>query len=184
MRFPLENLSSPVLPVSLSVMLFAATASFGQAPAAHAAPVKPHPAIKAQPPHGAPAVHPFAPPQVIVDQLKKIGGEQKARWDTLLRALKLAVNLLSGNETNLLSGNRPELLSNNKAALLSGNSPELLSGNSPKLLSDNKPNILSGNQTPILSGNRISLSILSGLKIEIHIENSGNHNPPLGPHQR
>jgi hypothetical protein len=76
--------------------------------------------------------------------------------DHLGRALSVVCDLFSGNEA--------ELLSNNKAALLSGNSAAILSGN--------KPAILSGNTTPILSGN--SLSVLSNLKIEIHIENSGN----------
>jgi hypothetical protein len=76
------------------------------------------------------------------------------------RALSIACDLFSGNEA--------ELFSNNKAAILSGNSPALLSGN--------KPAILSGNTTPILSGN--TLSVLSNIKIEIHIENSGNNHPP------
>jgi hypothetical protein len=79
------------------------------------------------------------------------------------RALSIACDLFSGNEA--------ELFSNNKAAILSGNSPALLSGN--------KPAILSGNTTPILSGN--SLSVLSNIKIEIHIENSGNNHPPHAP---
>ena len=57
-----------------------------------------------------------------------------------------------------------DLLSGNKAALFSGNSVNLLSGNTPKILSEN--------QTPIFSGNKFSL--FSNIKVEIHIENSGN----------
>jgi hypothetical protein len=75
----------------------------------------------------------------------------------LLRgALDVTVDLLSGNETDLLSKNH--------TALLSGNNPKVLSGNSAKVLSEN--------QTPILSGN--SFSMFSNIKIEVHIQNSGN----------
>jgi hypothetical protein len=182
-----KNLTTVCLPVILSMLLLPTTSTFGQAPdnspnpfVAHSDPA----AQKKAPPH-----RPMLQPGAMFEQLKQLGAEQKDRYESILRALKLAVNLLSGNETNLLSGNRPELLSKNEAALLSGNSPKLLSGNKPKILSDNKPKILSDNQTPILSGNRFSLSILSNLKIEIHIENtgnnsgnSGNHAPPPPPH--
>ncbi len=64
------------------------------------------------------------------------------------RVLDIAVDLLSGNQTDLLS--------KNKTALLSGNNPK----------------VLSENTTPILSGN--SFSLFSNIKVEIHIENSGN----------
>jgi hypothetical protein len=183
MRFHLKNLITMGLPVFVSVMLLAATATFGQEPARPHDAAAPHHEQVVQPSN---SVHrPFVQAGELVDQLKKLGAAQKSRWEELLRVLKLAVNLLSGNETNLLSGNRPELLSKNKAALLSGNSPNLLSGNSPKLLSGNKPEILSHNKTSLFSGNHISL--FSGLKIEIHIENtgnnSGNHAPPPPPHE-
>jgi hypothetical protein len=125
-------------------------------------------------PNASPA-RPVTQHGALVERLKKLGEQQKSDWQELLRtALDLAVNLLSGNETNLLSGNRPELLSKNKTALLSGNSPELLSKNNPKLLSGNKPKILSGNKTSLFSGNHFSF--FSNLKIDIHIENTGNNN--------
>ena len=75
------------------------------------------------------------------------------------RALDLAVDLLSGNEADLLS--------KNNTALLSGNKPEILSGNNPKVLSENT--------TPILSGN--SFSMFSNIKVEVHIDHSGNSTP-------
>lgn len=78
------------------------------------------------------------------------------------RAFDIAFDLLSGNQTDLLS--------KNKAALLSGNRAKILSDNAPKLLSENS--------TPILSGN--TFSVLSNIKIEIHIDNSGNNNNTAG----
>ena len=66
---------------------------------------------------------------------------------------------------DLFSNNQADLLSNNKTALLSGNRPTILSGNTPKILSENA--------TPILSGN--TFSVLSNIKVEIHIDNSGNN---------
>jgi hypothetical protein len=121
------------------------------------------------------------------EKLKNLGA-------LLGRALDVAIDLLSGNETDLLSrnktallsgnkseilsGNRPEILSGNKPEILSGNKPEILSGNKPEILSGNKPKVLSGNRTPILSGN--TFSVLSNIKVEIHINNSGNNVPP-GP---
>jgi hypothetical protein len=172
MQFRLKNFSSMSILVCLSVILLAATSGFGQEQA---------PANNFPPPHFKPAPQlgnalnrPFAHPEAIVDQLKKLGEQQKPGWEKLLRALDFAINLLSGNETNLLSGNKPELLSKNKAALLSGNNPEILSKNNPKLLSGNKPKILSGNKTSLFSGNHFSF--FSGLKIEVHIENAGNNN--------
>jgi hypothetical protein len=107
-------------------------------------------AVMAAPAH---AAQPMAVPQV-----RDLAAMHQSLTDKLRGAFKLAAQLLSGNETHLLSDIEAELLSNNKAALLSGNKPE----------------ILSNNQMPILSGNRVS--ILSNLKIEIHIENSGNNN--------
>jgi hypothetical protein len=115
-------------------------------------------------------------PKKLEPTLNKI----KELGDHLGRALTIARELLSGNEADLLSKNRAALLSGNEAALLSGNSANLLSGNAPHLLSGNAPNLLSGNapkvlsenQTPIFSGNKISF--FSNLKVEIHIENSGN----------
>lgn len=95
------------------------------------------------------------------EKLKDLGRQ-------LGRAVDIALDLLSNNQADLLSGNTAALLSGNKAALLSGNTPTILSGNTPKLLSENT--------TPILSGN--SFSVLSNIKIEIHIENSGNNPPP------
>jgi hypothetical protein len=80
----------------------------------------------------------------------------KALGEHLGRALDLALDILSGNQADLFS--------KNKAALLSGNKAAFLSGNAPKVLSEN--------QTPIFSGNKISF--FSNLKVEIHIENSGN----------
>ena len=65
------------------------------------------------------------------------------------RTLDLAIDLFSGNGADSLS--------QNKTALLSGNSPKLLSENT----------------TPILSGNTFSL--FSNIKVEIHIDNSGNN---------
>jgi hypothetical protein len=182
MRCPLKILLIAALPVVVSVMLVAATSTFGQEPA---------PSHDNPPPHHQPApqsnaVHrPFAQAGAMFEQMKRAAVEQQERWEPILRALKLAATLLSDNETNLLSGNRPELLSKNKAALLSGNSPTLLSGNSPELLSGNKPKIVSDNETKLFSGNKFSLSILSNLKIEIHIENTGNNNgnhAPPPPH--
>jgi hypothetical protein len=185
MRCSFTNLSTLRLPIFASIILFFAASTFGQEPkrpsGADPYAFVPQQAVKPD----TPAHHPPVSPEALLDQLKKVGQLQKPRWESLLRALELAVNLLSGNETNLLSGNKPELLSGNKAALLSGNCPKLLSGNETELLSGNKPKILSDNQTPILSGNRFSLSVLSNLKIEIHIENtgnnSGNHAPPPPP---
>jgi hypothetical protein len=86
--------------------------------------------------------------------------KMKNLGDHLGRAFDIVCELFSGNEA--------ELLSKNKTALLSGNKPAILSGN--------KPAILSGNTTPILSGN--SFSVLSNFKIEVHIENTGNHIAP------
>lgn len=186
MRCHFKFLSTVCLPAFASILLLTTvTSSFGQIMPGYAGDPqrrteeliydneKPH----AQPsPQKAPQHRPLAQPGAMLDHLKQFAADQKPQWDELLRAFKLAVNLLSGNETNLLSGNRPELLSKNKAALLSGNSPEVLSGNKPKILSDN--------HTPILSNNHFSLSFLSNLKIDIHIENTGNNNgnnapPPL-----
>ena len=112
---------------------------------------------------------PAPPPAAVCDKLKEIG-------EHLARALDVAVELLSGNEADILSKNH--------TTLLSGNSPTLLSGNTPKVLSGNKPTVLSGNQTPIFSGNTFSL--LSNIKLEIHIENSGNSiaPPPQPPAKR
>ncbi|MGA2258049.1 MAG: hypothetical protein ABSG53_25575 [Thermoguttaceae bacterium] len=92
------------------------------------------------------------------------------------RALDVAVDLLSGNETELLSKNKTALLSGNKPEILSGNKPEILSGNKPEILSGNKPKLLSGNRTPILSGN--TFSMFSNIKVEIHINNSCNNVAP------
>jgi hypothetical protein len=183
MRCHFKNLSTVCLPAFVGILLLTTASSFGQIlPAYVGDPVRRHeeliddnekPQDQTSSQQKAPQHRIFAQPGAMVEQLKKLGAEQKSRWEELLRVLKLAVNLLSGNETNLLSGNRPELLSKNKAALLSGNSPHLLSGNRPKLLSGNKPEILSHNKTSLFSGNHISL--FSGIKIEIHIENTGNN---------
>ncbi len=89
-------------------------------------------------------------PTAALEKLKDLGAH-------LGRALDIAVDLFSGNEA--------ELLSKNKTALLSGNRPTILSGNNPKVLSENA--------TPILSGN--TFSVLSNIRVEIHIENSGNN---------
>jgi hypothetical protein len=124
--------------------------AFGQEHHPLPVPIQAH--AKAVPAAPAHAVQAMAVPQV-----RDLAAMHSNLTDKLRGAFKLAVDLLSGNETHLLSDIEAELLSNNKAALLSGNKPE----------------ILSGNQMPILSGNRVS--ILSNLKIEIHIENSGNH---------
>ena len=83
-------------------------------------------------------------------------GETERPGTHLGRAVDIAVELFSGNEA--------ELLSKNKTALLSGNRPTILSGNNPKVLSENT--------TPIFSGN--TFSVLSNIKVEIHIDNSGN----------
>src|SRR5208283_248173 len=88
-------------------------------------------------------------PSATLEKMKDLGAH-------LGRALDIAVDLFSGNQADLLS--------KNKTALLSGNSPALLSGNAPKVLSENT--------TPILSGNTFSL--FSNIKVEIHINNSGN----------
>lgn len=88
-------------------------------------------------------------PAATIDKLKELGNE-------VGRILALTADLFSGNEADLLS--------KNKTALLSGNCPALLSGNNPKVLSEN--------QTPIFSGN--SFSVLSNIKVEIHIDNRGN----------
>jgi hypothetical protein len=90
-----------------------------------------------------------------MEKLKNLGAQ-------LRRALDIAVDLLSNNEADLLSKNKTALLS----------------GNSPKLVSDNATPILSGNKTPILSGN--TFSMFSNIKVEIHIENSGNNNVAPG----
>jgi hypothetical protein len=108
-------------------------------------------------------------PAATMEKLKNLGA-------LLGRALDMAVDLLSGNETDLLSRNKTALLSGNKPEILSGNKPEILSGNKAAILSGNKPKILSDNKTPILSGN--TFSVLSNLKIEIHINNSGNSPAP------
>ena len=79
----------------------------------------------------------------------------KALGTHLGRALDVALDLMSGNEADFLS--------KNKTALLSGNSPKLLSEN----------------QTPIFSGNTFSL--FSNIRVEIHIENSGNSIAPQQP---
>jgi hypothetical protein len=109
----------------------------------------------AQQPKGEKPVPPKPAPKKLEPTLEKI----KELGDHLGRALTIARELLSGNEANLLS--------RNKAALLSGNKANFLSGNTPKVLSEN--------QTPIFSGNKFSL--FSNIKVEIHIENSGNGGP-------
>jgi hypothetical protein len=115
---------------------------------------------------------------VTMDKIKSLG-------EHLARALDIAVDLFSGNEAEFLSKNRTALLSGNKPTILSGNAPNLLSGNAPNLLSGNAPKLLSGNATPIFSGNKAqilsgnSFSMFSNLKIEIHIENSGNNSPSI-----
>ena len=122
-----------------------------------------------------------------MEKLKNLGAQ-------LRRALDIAVDLLSNNEadllsknkTALLSGNEADLLAKNKTALLSGNSPKLVSDNATPILSGNKTPILSGNKTPILSGNKTPIlsgntfSMFSNIKVEIHIENSGNNNVAPG----
>ena len=70
-----------------------------------------------------------------------------------------------GSQLGRALGIAIDLLSNNQADLLSKNKTALLSGNNPKVLSENT--------TPILSGN--TFSVLSNIKIEIHIDNSGNN---------
>jgi hypothetical protein len=166
----------------IAVTLSSVATSYGQQPVPPHDNLPPHhqPAAQPKPPY-----RPFAQAGAMLEQMKRVAVEQQKQWEPVLKAIKLAATLLSDNEMNLLSGNKPELLSKNKAALLSGNSPTLLSGNSPELLSGNKPKIVSDNETKLLSGNRFSLSILSNLKIEIHIENSGNNNgnpAPPTPH--
>jgi len=126
-------------------------------------------------------------PAAAMEKLKDLGAQ-------LRRALDVAFDLLSGNETDLLSrnktallsGNKPEILSGNEAELLTKNKTALLSGNKPEILSGNKPAILSGNTTPILSGN--TFSMFSNIKIEVHVYNSGNNvaappsaQPPVNP---
>jgi hypothetical protein len=106
----------------------------------------------------APPKPPHTKPDATAEKMKALGAH-------LGRALDIALDLLSGNEANMLS--------KNNAALLSGNSPTLLSGNSPTLLSGNAPKVLSENTTPIFSGNTFSL--LSNIKVDIHIEKSGNN---------
>ncbi len=114
-----------------------------------------------------------------MEKLKNLGAQ-------LRRALDIAVDLLSNNEADLLSKNKTALLSGNEADLLAKNKTALLSGNSPKLVSDNATPILSGNKTPILSGNKTPIlsgntfSMFSNIKVEIHIENSGNNNVAPG----
>lgn len=114
-------------------------------------------------------------------QMRDLAAMHSGLMDKLRGAFDLAVELLSGNQTHLMSDIQADLLSKNKAELLSGNKAKVLSEISPTLLSGNKPEVLSNNQMPILSGNRVSL--FSNLKIEIHIENSGNNNGnhPGGP---
>jgi hypothetical protein len=124
---------------------------------------------------------PVTPPAVAVPTPQKVvatAAKLKELGAQLRRALDIAVDLFSGNEAELLSKNKTKLFSGNEAELLSGNKTKLLSDNKPKILSDNKPKILSDNSTPIFSENRFSL--FSNLKIEIHINNSGNR-PMPGP---
>lgn len=119
---------------------------------------------------GSAALNPTPPKTATtMEKLRNLGA-------LLGRALDVAVDLLSGNETDLLSRNKTALLSGNKPEILSGNKAAILSGNKPEILSGNKPAILSGNTTPILSGN--TFSVLSNIKIEIHINNSGNSPMP------
>ena len=119
---------------------------------------------------GSAALNPTSPKTATtMEKLRNLGA-------LLGRALDVAVDLLSGNETDLLSRNKTALLSGNKPEILSGNKAAILSGNKPEILSGNKPAILSGNTTPILSGN--TFSVLSNIKIEIHINNSGNSPMP------
>ena len=103
-----------------------------------------------------PYAHAAAP---ILEKLRDLGAH-------LGRALDIAVDLLSGNEA--------EFLSKNKTTLLSGNNPAILSGNRK---------VLSENTTPVLSGN--TFSVFSNIKVEIHIDNSGNNMAgpprPAGP---
>ena len=96
------------------------------------------------------------PTAATMDKLKDLGGH-------LGRALDVALDLLSGNEANLLS--------NNNTALLSGNCPKVRLGDNPKVLSENR--------IPVLSGNTFSL--LSNIKVEIHIDNSGNNTAGSAP---
>jgi hypothetical protein len=158
---------------AVAVMFSSVATSFGQQPAGPHDNPPPHQKPAAQP---NPVHRPFAEAGAMLEQMKRVAVEQQKQWEPVLKAIKLAATLLSDNEMNLLSGNKPELLSKNKAALLSGNSPELLSGNKPKIVSDN--------ETKLLSGNKFSLSILSNLKIEIHIENSGNNSGNNAPPPR
>jgi hypothetical protein len=126
------------------------------------APVPYAPSVAAAP--GGPAQH-FAVPTPL-GRAASLLKQYEALKENLCRfAWDMAVNLLSGNEAHLLSENCPKLLSENN----------------PKLLSDNKAQLLSGNQTRIFSNNH--LSFFSDLKIEIHIENTGNNsgNHPSGP---
>lgn len=97
--------------------------------------------------------NPASQPMAILEKLKSLA--------QLEQAFDLAADLFSGNT---ISGNEADLLSKNKTALLSGNSPKILTGKSPKVLSENT--------IPIMSGNTFSL--LSNIKVEIHIEYSGN----------
>ena len=101
------------------------------------------------------AAQPSPQPTAAQDKLKDLGTH-------LRRALDIAVDLFSGNQADLLSKNKTALLS----------------GNSPKILTDNNPKVLSENRTPILSGNTFSL--FSNIKVEIHINNSGNAAAPGG----
>jgi hypothetical protein len=147
-------ISVPCLAALFLLAMFLLTANIASAGDEPTPPIKPAPSAKpAPPPKPAPAK-----PDAALDKIKELG-------DHLSRALGIAVDLLSRNQVDLLS--------KNAAALLSGNSPNLLSGNSPNLLSGNKPEVLNGNRALIVTGNTFSL--LSNIKVEIHVESSGKN---------
>jgi hypothetical protein len=131
-------------------VLFASQLAFGQDVF-----YRPGPAPQALSPTGVkPSPHAAA---ATVDKLKDLGAH-------LGRALDIAFDLLSGNEAHLLSGNEADLLSKNDTALLSGNCPKVRLGDNPKVLSENRAAAFSGN----------SFSLFSNIKVEIHIDHSGN----------
>jgi hypothetical protein len=186
-----------VVLVAFSMSVAPVVAADGPEPAAPKAKPTAKPDQKAEAKPAAQSPLAQLPVVQLIGQLINAKDAHKALLEKLSEAMRVALNMLSGNQANLLSGNAPKLLSENSPALLSGNSPKLLSENETpilsgnrveaKQLSENNTHLLSGNtskllsdnKTPVLSGNKISL--FSDIKVEINMENIGNNNRQGGP---
>jgi hypothetical protein len=186
-----------VVLVAFSISVAPVVAADGPDPAAPKAKPAAKPDQKAEAKPAAQSPLAQLPVVKLIGQLINAKDAHKALLEKLSEAMRVALNLLSGNQANLLSGNAPKLFSENSPALLSGNSPKVLSENETPILSGNRveakqlsendthllsgntSKLLSDNKTPMLSGNKISL--FSDIKVEINMENIGNNNRQGGP---